>query len=278
MKAALIGEKLGHSYSKWIHEISFEKQGIVASYDLLEISKEDLKNKGKSILSLYDGYNVTIPYKVEILSHIDVISEEAKRIGAVNTLVKKGKQWMGKNTDYFGFSKLLESIDINLKDKEAVVLGTGGASRAVITCLADKGCSSIYVVSRFPSSVDASMLSFLEQEKAVLCDYKKLSSLQAELLVNTTPVGMFPHNEKMPIESKIIDSFNVVIDIIYNPIETTLLLEAKKQGKKTANGLMMLIYQALKAEECWLGREIEEEKCKEIIVCIENQLQKIYSL
>ena len=89
---------------------------------------------------------------------------------------------------------------------------------------------------------------------------------------------MFPHNEKMPIESKIIDSFNVVIDIIYNPIETTLLLEAKKQGKKTANGLMMLIYQALKAEECWLGREIEEEKCKEIIVCIENQLQKIYSL
>ena len=215
---------------------------------------------------------------MEILSHIDVISEEAKRIGAVNTLVKTGKQWMGKNTDYFGFSKLLESIDINLKDKEAVVLGTGGASRAVITCLADKGCSSIYVVSRFPSSVDASMLFFLEQEKAVLCDYKKLSSLQAELLVNTTPVGMFPHNEKMPIESKIIDSFNVVIDIIYNPIETTLLLEAKKQGKKTANGLMMLIYQALKAEECWLGREIEEEKCKEIIVCIENQLQKIYSL
>ena len=181
MKAALIGEKLGHSYSKWIHEISFEKQGIAVSYDLLEISKEDLKNKGKSILSLYDGYNVTIPYKVEILSHIDVISEEAKRIGAVNTLVKTGKQWMGKNTDYFGFSKLLESIDINLKDKEAVVLGTGGASRAVITCLADKGCSSIYVVSRFPSSVDASMLSFLEQEKAVLCDYKKLSSMVLQL-------------------------------------------------------------------------------------------------
>ena len=77
------------------------------------------------------------------------------------------------------------------------------------------------------------MLFFLEQEKAVLCDYKKLSSLQAELLVNTTPVGMFPHNEKMPIESKIIDSFNVVIDIIYNPIETTLLLEAKKQGKRS---------------------------------------------
>lgn len=263
MKLGLIGEILKHNLSPVIHEKLFHKLAIPGRYDLIEIPKDHFEEALREALASYDGLNVTIPYKLDVIPFLDGISPEAKTIGAVNTIAKAGGKLMGYNTDYFGFQRTLRKIDANVKGQTAVVLGHGGASRAIIQCLYDEGAEEIRIISRHPEKVDSDFKSFAEERRVRLMDYASFErTAEGALLVNATPVGMYPKVGVSPISEEAARHFTKVIDIIYNPKETRLLHDASRADK--ANGMYMLVMQAIAAEEIWLGREIPTRIAEEI--------------
>lgn len=254
MKFGLIGEVLGHSLSPVIHEKIFAALGIGGSYELIEIPRGALAD-AMPRLALLDGFNVTIPYKTDIIPFLDEISPEAARIGAVNTVYKKDGRLCGTNTDYIGFARTLERLGAGSGD--AVLLGTGGAARALLQCIADRGASGISVVSRHPADVPDTFRRFAEERGARIVSYEDIEKgTGAHLLVNATPCGMHPKTGVSPISAALAAKFENVVDIIYNPKETKLLADARAAGAKTANGMYMLVGQAVAAEEVWLGRSI----------------------
>ena len=239
MKFGLLGEHLSHSYSKKIHEDLFLLKKIDATYDLIEISEDQLKEYINKIRNKeYQGYNVTIPYKKTVMKYLDVIDPVAKDIGAVNTIYFKDGLVHGTNTDYFGFVDELKYYRISPKGKECFVLGTGGASMACQKALEDLG-GDVIKVSREPR--DKKMISYQELEK--------MKSL--EIVVNTTPVGMYPNVLSSPLDKNTAKKANVIIDIIFNPKKTLLM----SYNNKSHNGLRMLLMQAVKAEDIWLDKE-----------------------
>lgn len=263
MKLGLIGEVLGHSLSPDIHERLFQKQHIESSYDLIEIPREGFGKRLEEVLDAYDGLNVTIPYKLDVMPFLDEISEEAKAIGAVNTIAKISGKRKGYNTDYFGFQQTVDLIGAHVKGQPVDVLGHGGASRAVIQYLYDKGASEIRVVSRHPEKVDAGFAAFAKERKVTLWDYETLEKEKpGALLVNATPVGMYPKTGVSPISKEKAETYSKVIDLIYNPAKTQLLLDAKKAD--TANGMYMLVMQAMAAEEIWMQQKIPQAVSLEI--------------
>ena len=239
MKFGLLGEKLSHSYSPIIHEYVFEKLNIDASYELIECKVEELKDYVELIKSgVYSGLNVTIPYKKVIMQYLDVIDDKALKIGSVNTIYLKDDKVIGTNTDYDGFLKTLEYYNVDVKNKDCYVLGTGGASLSITSVLKDLGGKVTYV-SRSP--------------KDGIISYDDLANKKIDVLVNTTPVGMYPNVDSCPVSKEIINNSNVVIDIVYNPKITKLLEYANSE----INGLYMLILQAFKAEEIWQEKVID---------------------
>lgn len=262
MKLGLLGEVLGHSLSPEIHRKLFEKKNISSTYELIEIPKESFKEKLPQILDAYDGLNVTIPYKVEVIPFLDELSEEAKTIGAVNTIAHKNGRLLGYNTDYTGFKRTLSRIGCDVSGRKAVVLGHGGASRAIIQCLFDEKASAIHVISRHPEKVDSDFLSFASARHVDIEGYDSLPSLEDRyLLVNATPVGMYPKTGVSPIPAGQAASFPKVVDIIYNPKETKLLHDA---AGDTSNGMYMLVMQAMAAEEIWMDKSISPALAEEI--------------
>ena len=264
MKLGLIGEVLGHSLSPKIHELLFQKMKWHSTYDLVEIPKVGFDDRLKNVLSTYDGCNVTIPYKLDVIPFLDEVSEEAKTIGAVNTIAKSDGKWKGYNTDYIGFKRTVTKIHGDVKGKPVAVLGHGGASRAVIQCLYDLGASVIHVVSRHPETVPADFLSFAKERRVEIIGYDTFETMPSGyLLVNTTPVGMHPKVGVSPISKEKAATYPKVIDIIYNPEETQLLHDATQAEK--INGMYMLVMQAMAAEEIWMGKEIPEDVVMEIV-------------
>ena len=237
---ALLGEKLSHSYSPLIHKEIFKDLGINAEYELLELKKEDLP---KAIHALrkdeYHGFNVTIPYKVEIMQYLDEISEEALEIGSVNTIAKKNGKIIGYNTDYFGFYNELLYYNVNIKGKNCFILGTGGASLAVKKALKDLG-GKVLFVSRTPKNDET-------------ISYQDLKNYSLDIIVNTTPVGMYPNVDASPLDKETVCLADKVIDIIFNPRKTKLLKDACSE----MNGLFMLVGQAVKAEEIWQNKSYD---------------------
>ncbi len=244
-KYALLGEHLTHSYSKILHTIIFEEKNIDATYELLELKKEDLKSTiNKLKTKEYMGFNVTIPYKIEVMQYLDYITPEAKAIGSVNTIAYTDGLIVGYNTDYYGFLDTLMINNIEVSNKDCYILGTGGASLAVKKVLADLG-ANIFMVSR-NKTIDTLSYEDLEYIEKI------------DLIVNTTPVGMFPNVDASPINDNIIDKTDVIIDIIFNPLVTKLI----SKGKVAYNGLMMLVGQAIKAEEIWHDKNLDLDKVK----------------
>ena len=160
MKLGLLGKVLGHSMSPEIHESLFRQEGCQSTYELLEVPEEKLKERLPRLLASYDGLNVTIPYKVAVIPFLDELSPEAKTIGAVNTIARKNGRLTGYNTDYTGFKRTLARIHCDVKGRSAIVLGHGGASRAIIQCLADEGAADIAVISRHPDHIDSEFEAF----------------------------------------------------------------------------------------------------------------------
>ena len=253
----LLGESLKHSISPLIHSTIFKELNIEGAYELFEIEKEEVENtinKFKDIGVV--GVNVTIPYKTTVMKYIDEITSEAKKIGAVNTIRFKDKKTIGYNTDYSGFGMMLKKNEIDIKGGKAVVLGSGGAAKAVTSYLIDSGIGEITIVSRGADKTG----NIHDKREIKIIPYAEVSSLNGkDIIINCTPCGMYPNVDSSPIEKSSIAKFSTAIDLIYNPKETMFLKHANKLNMKAVNGLYMLIGQAVCAEELWHEIKIDVE-------------------
>jgi shikimate dehydrogenase len=232
----LIGKKLSHSYSRIIH-------GFMGNtgYELLEIPPEELDAFMRE--AAFTGINVTIPYKEAVLPYC-VLDESAKKIGSVNTVINEGGTLRGFNTDYFGFSRMAERAGISFHGKKAVILGSGGTSKTASCVARDKGAREVITVTR----------GGVQSENQ--CGYDEIAlHYDCDVLINTTPVGMYPGNGQAPVELAGFTNLSAVIDVIYNPLRTKLLLDARERGIPTANGLAMLTAQAAMAHELFFSGE-----------------------
>lgn len=273
MEFGLLGESLGHSLSPQIHNLIFRELGIAGRYDLLEVEKKDLEQVMRCLEDKYAGVNVTIPYKVAVMKALTFIPQEAKAIGAVNTIYFAKGEKRGYNTDYFGFGHLLAHNAIaTLENKNVLVLGSGGAARAVLQYFVDHQTKSITVATRNKQEAVHKFSNFMALEKLRFVNYEELF-VQAggDIIVNTTPVGMYPYMKVSPVAKEIVGKYPQVIDLIYNPGETLFLRYAKAAGCNTCNGLYMLVAQAVAAEEIWLERKIETG----IIASIVQEIQGV---
>ena len=230
MKCGLLGRKLGHSYSPQIHAMMGEY-----SYGLFEKEPDEVKEF--VLHGDYDAMNVTIPYKKEVIPFLDEIDPIARRLGSVNTVVRRpGGGLAGFNTDYYGFRSMVERSGIAVAGKKALVLGTGGTSVTAQAVLADLGAETI-VISRSGEN-----------------NYQNLSRHRdTRVIVNTTPVGMYPHTGAAPLDIRQFPLLEGVLDVIYNPSRTQLLLDAEALGLPAENGLWMLVAQAKLASEHFTG-------------------------
>ena len=276
-KFGLIGYPLGHSLSAVIHKAGFESLGVDASYEILETDPEDLVDRVKYFKrENYDGFNVTIPLKLPISLFVQEVDKYADIAGAVNTVnINPDKTFKGYNTDAAGFKKAIPS-SVNLNGANVALLGTGGASRAAVLALAELGVKYIGVYTRnIPNAMDymaymRRKFPQIEFESHQIDLVRDLSKYQ--MLVNTTPIGMQGYSADMtPIEEPVLKTLSqgaVVYDVIYNPKKTILLKLAENLGYKTINGLDMLVYQAICAQEIWLGRTPDFNAMK--IAALEN--------
>ena len=263
----VLGEKLPHSISPEIHEKIFELLNIDGAYKIFEVEKKDLNKVCDSLRVLkIKGTNVTIPYKQEIMKYLDSISQEAEKIGAVNTIYLKDGKLSGHNTDYFGFGTIIDRNKVNIQGETAMVLGTGGASKAVVTYLLDRCVEKIYLVSRTKKEE-----SDYDDSRVEYTTYEDINDIKGHILVNTTPVGMYPKSEASPVQEDVIRNFDTLIDIIYNPRMTKFLEIGQNLGKKICGGLGMLVGQAIKAEEIWQEMSIDNDVLEEVYKCINEQ-------
>ncbi len=264
----LVGKKLGHSLSPIIHNYAFKKLGVKAEYSLYEIEE------GKDILKVMKekevkGFNVTIPYKEVVMSQLDFISEEAEKIGAVNLVkIKNGKSY-GYNSDYYGVIEMLKRSDVKVEGKICYVLGSGGASKAVIVALHNLGAKEIVIVTR---DVELKRRELKNRFKNIeVVSYEDI--IGGDIVINTTPLGMYPKVENSPLSEDIIKRFDIAIDIVYNPEKTKFLQLAEKNGLKTVTGITMLVEQALKSDKIWEGIEEKEELSKELEELVKKELE-----
>lgn len=237
----LIGRKLGHSYSPRIHSLLGDY-----SYDRYELEPEELENFLHH--GPLTGFNVTMPYKTAVIPYLDALSPIAQRLGAVNTVVRRADGTLiGHNTDHFGFQTMLWQSGLQVSGKKVLVLGSGGASRPVRAVLEEAG-AIVVVISRNGEN-----------------HYGNLSlHSDAAVIVNTTPVGMYPDTGVSPIDLDLFPNLEGVLDIIFNPAQTKLLLDAKARGIVAMNGLLMLVAQAKEASEWFTGKQIHDSRIMEI--------------
>lgn len=246
----LLGEKLGHSFSKEIHESINDYK-----YNLIEVSKD---NFDKFMVDRnFNAINVTIPYKEMVIPYLSYIDPKAKEIGAVNTIVNNDNQLFGYNTDYLGLKKLIEKNNIIFENKKVLILGTGGTSKTAYILSKDLGCREVVKVSRKQS------------ESTITYDEAKNKFNDANIIINTTPCGMYP-NDDLILELENFHNVEAIVDVIYNPLNTKLIREARKRNIKAVNGLYMLVAQAVYASYIFINKEVDENKIDEVYQKIKN--------
>ncbi len=248
-KYGCIGKKLTHSFSKEIHAKLADYE-----YELMELSENEIETFFDK--KDFEAINVTIPYKEIVIPYLDFVSEIARKIGAVNTIVNKEGKLYGYNTDYYGMKALIEKIDINLKGKKVLILGTGGTSKTAQVVSRDLGALNILVVSRS------------KKENCITYEEATSEHLDADIIINTTPLGMYPNCDTKPIDISDFYSLEGVIDAVYNPLCTNLISDAKKKRIKAECGLYMLVMQAVVAVEKFLGIQIPKETADSVFKSI----------
>ena len=339
-KFCLFGRRLGHSYSPLIHNIVYKQMEVDNIYYLNEFEKEDLEKNINRIKSCeIKGANVTIPYKIEILQYIDVLDEKAKKIGSVNTVVNKDGVLYGYNTDYDGIAMTLDeyiqesknNFEFNpQKTNTYLVLGYGGGAKSVITYLKDRGAKKIYVATRDREKTLKGHTGDRVDDIIEFVDYRDIDTISGDIIINTTPVGMYPNIDENPvtitktdykkvsstintdvtddirvsstintditddtklsntinkglnndeskgyqIEDKVYKNFDIAFDLIYNPLETKFLREAKKRGLTTINGLKMLVFQAISSCEKFMEVEYSKSFYYEIYRKVESIISR----
>lgn len=260
MRYGLIGEKLGHSYSKIIHEKLADY-----TYDLIPLNKEEFISFMEK--KEFTAINVTIPYKQAVIPYLDELHPLAKEIGAVNTVINKDGHYIGYNTDFFGFEYMLNHNEIKIKGKKCLVLGGGGTSQTVQAVLKHLGASEILVVSRKGSSSTESLIGTPKETSDIneLITYETCYSMHtdAAVIVNTTPLGMYPNIDASPLDLSTFTQCEAVVDAIFNPLRTKLTKQADDLGIKAVTGLEMLVAQAKQAIEYFLDRRIDDALIEE---------------
>ena len=256
MKYGLIGEHLPHSFSREIHARCADY-----TYELLELTPEELGPFMER--AEFSAINVTIPYKQTVLPYLDEVSDVARRIGAVNTVVNRGGRLCGYNTDYYGMKALIERVGLDLRGKKVLVLGTGGTGRTARVVADDLGASSVLVVSR--------------RKSEEYIDYGDAVSLHADahVIINATPSGMYPDCDSKPIDLSGFAGLEGVIDAVYNPLCTNLVLDARERGIKAEGGLYMLVMQAVVAVEKFLDTKIEKSVAERVFASILAEKENI---
>ena len=251
MKCGVLGRKLGHSYSPQIHK-------HLGDYEFHIFEKEpeelvDFLQNGD-----FSGTNVTIPYKKDVIPYLDEISPIAQKLGAVNIIVRRDGKLIGHNSDHFGFQSMVEKSGLSPAGKKCLVLGSGGASATVQSVLKDFG-AQVVVISRSGEN-----------------NYDNLHlHADAAIIVNTTPLGMYPHTGEAPLDVSRFPKLEGVLDIVYNPARTQIMLDAENLGIPTMNGLWMLVAQAKEAAEWFTNSVISDEKISEIYEILRRQMENI---
>lgn len=251
MKCGLLGRKLGHSYSPQIHALLGNY-----SYQLFEKEPEEIGDFLKN--GDFTGLNVTIPYKKEVIPFLDELSPAAARLGAVNTIVRRDGKLIGHNTDYFGFRRLVQESDLQVAGKKVLVLGSGGASSTAVAVLQELG-AKVTVISRSGEN-----------------NYENLDRhADAAVIANTTPVGMYPNTGKSALSLEGFPRLEGVLDAVYNPARTQILLDAERRGLAAVNGLWMLVAQAKESAEWFTGEEIPDSRIAKIHHTLRLQMENI---
>jgi len=263
----LLGEKLGHSLSPCIHQMAFSYLGLTGAYKLLPVEREKIGEAVKAIKLLgIKGVNVTIPYKQIIMEQLDGLSTEAEKIGAVNTLALQGDKLIGYNTDYDGFAGLLNYYGITTAGRKAAVLGTGGVAQAILAVLLDGGIETVYLVTRDKKIFIPARKPLDDRIQVV--DYRELSGIRGDILINATPLGMWPAVEDSPVADEICNNFEILVDTVYNPLETKFLAAGRSRGKQVCGGLYMLAAQAMRSQEIWQGQKVPTEITEKIYLTL----------
>lgn len=256
MEYGCIGRKLGHSFSKIIHNELCDY-----TYELKELEPEELK----SFFTQKDfkAINVTIPYKTDVIPYLDEISQVARDIGAVNTIVNRGGRLFGYNTDFYGMRALIHRAGINPHGKKCAVLGTGGTSKTATALLKSMGAKQVLTVSRS------------EKDGVITYDAFKENHSDTEVIINTTPCGMFPDIDSVAIDLGGFTKLEGVIDAVYNPLRSKLISQALDQGLKAEGGLYMLVAQAVFAAEHFIDREFDKKEIDRVFNKLFLQKQNI---
>lgn len=256
MEYGLIGEKLGHSFSKTVHNKLCDYD-----YKLNEISRDNFQEF--MTCKDFKAINVTIPYKQDIIPYLDEISDTAERIGAVNTVINKNGKLYGDNTDYLGLVSLIEHNGIEFKNKKVLILGSGGTSKTAKVAAENLGAKTIFRVSR---SGGEGLITYKQAYE---------NHIDCEIIINTTPCGMYPNIGESAIDISEFPKLEAVIDAIYNPLSSALVVKAQKKGIKAVGGLYMLVAQAVFAAEKFLNKIFDKTQIKEIVGQLLKEKQNI---
>ena len=274
-KFALIGHPLGHSMSPLIHEKLFHLSGLSdTSYELIDIAPEDIAGS-RGLLESLRGLNVTIPHKQTVISLVDELAESALRYNSVNCIGNNGGRLVGYNTDCDGFLRSAELLPIG---GNVAVLGCGGVGRMIAIEVARHGGNiTLAVIPQDVKNAQLLMAEILAKCSGASVRIADISNLDGsyDLLINATPVGMYPKVDACAVSDTIIENSSSVFDVIYNPTETLLMKKARAMGKTAVGGASMLVYQAVKAHEIWYGGSFTPEDISKIIADVENAVDSM---
>ena len=254
-KFAVIGNPVDHSLSPVLHNWIFSNLGIQAEYNKICVEKKDLPQIIQQVSDdVLCGINVTIPFKERIMKFIDEINPRAQSIGSVNCIMSKEGRVFGNNTDWYGFSQALEINKIDVSEKEVIVLGSGGTAKSILFTLKQLGIKKIILLNRTIQNA-----KILEDDKVIAYSINQMESIiqYNSIIINTTPIGM--QTSQSPVDFGLLNKNQLLIDIIYSPLETSFLKLGNKIGAKTLNGLDMFIHQGLASLDLWFGEDISKQ-------------------
>ena len=276
---AVIGHPIGHTMSPFIHKRLFELSNIDAKYTVIDIKPQDLKVKFDNELKYLDGFNITIPHKQNIIECLCSLDEKAKLYGSVNTVDNKDGKYTGYTTDPDGFLQALKAYNIPF-EKEVTILGTGGVARTIVYEAIKANCDLTIAVRKEDVQIANNLIKEVENNmgasKINTCLINELENNNKEinLLINATPIGMYPNVENCPVSDKIIKNSKNVFDAVYNPLETILVQKAKAQGSTAVGGMSMLVWQAVVAHSIWDESVYNAEDIDKLCTDSANELKK----
>ncbi|RSL31549.1 shikimate dehydrogenase [Salibacterium salarium] len=266
----LLGHPVGHSLSPVMQNDQFAEQGLPSFYHAFNVPPEHLKDAVQGLKALdISGFNVTVPHKIEVMEYLDEIDEEARIIGAVNTVVKQKDKWVGYNTDGRGYvESLLSKTGDTLKESNVLVIGAGGAARAVVTALSFQGVRHLTITNRTYSKAET-----LREQVPQNSNITVLTTEEAEkenptfdIIINTTSIGMSPDTDKTPWRTDNMKPNCLCSDLIYNPLKTKWLKEAERHGADTLNGVGMFVGQGAFAFYTWTGVWPDLQRMNDVVM------------